>query len=258
MKGKQLQQFELAGTAIKQNAEGLISLTDIFHAALKAGMADGKLEPKKWAQKPYSKKSGSTGNSSTSGGPGVEFIDFVAENLKVNAADVYKSTRGRGGGTFAHWQIALAYAKYLSPQLHMQVNEIYLRAKSGDITLADEIADKAPAEKQEELLLRLASKVTRNQFTSILGSHGVRNAGFAQCTNAIYIPLLGGKASEVKASRNLPAKSNLRANLDAEELIKTAHAEIIAKHNIVKVNARGNDECAYECERAAKRVASIQ
>lgn len=32
--------------------------------------------------------------------------------------------RGKGGGTFAHWQIGLAYAKYLSPEFHMWCNTV--------------------------------------------------------------------------------------------------------------------------------------
>lgn len=77
---------------------------------------------------------------------GAQFIDFIAQNLNVAERHIYKATRGKGGGTYAHWQIALAYAKYLSPELHMQVNEVYARAKAGDVTLADEIADKASPE----------------------------------------------------------------------------------------------------------------
>jgi hypothetical protein len=38
-----------------------------------------------------------------------------------------KITRGRFGGTFAHWQIALAYAKYLSPEFHIHCNNIIRR-----------------------------------------------------------------------------------------------------------------------------------
>ena len=34
-------------------------------------------------------------------------------------------TKGRYGGTFAHPQIALAYAKYLSPKLHIFVNQVF-------------------------------------------------------------------------------------------------------------------------------------
>jgi hypothetical protein len=32
--------------------------------------------------------------------------------------DVLETKRGYGGGTFAYWQIALAYAKYLSPEFY--------------------------------------------------------------------------------------------------------------------------------------------
>jgi hypothetical protein len=42
------------------------------------------------------------------------------------------SQRGRNGGTWAHWQIAVAYAKYLSPAFHIQWNEYaaaYLRGE---------------------------------------------------------------------------------------------------------------------------------
>ena len=31
---------------------------------------------------------------------------------------------GRYGSTYAHWQIALAYAKYLDPELHIWCNEV--------------------------------------------------------------------------------------------------------------------------------------
>jgi hypothetical protein len=40
---------------------------------------------------------------------------------------IYKSKRGgrgKGGETVAHWQIGLAYAKYLNPQFHMWCNEV--------------------------------------------------------------------------------------------------------------------------------------
>lgn len=36
-----------------------------------------------------------------------------------------KRTRGRSGGTYAHWQIAMAYSKYLSPELHHIVNAVF-------------------------------------------------------------------------------------------------------------------------------------
>ena len=64
-------------------------------------------------------------------------------------------------GTFAHWQIALAYAKYLSADLEMHMSEVYMRYQAGDVTLADQIADKASPDAQEWLLKRIAQKVKR-------------------------------------------------------------------------------------------------
>jgi hypothetical protein len=41
------------------------------------------------------------------------------------------SKRGKGGGTYAHWQIALAYAKYLSPEFHMWCNDVVRERMGG-------------------------------------------------------------------------------------------------------------------------------
>ena len=64
-------------------------------------------------------------------------------------------------GTYAHWQIALAYAKYLSADLELHMNEIYMRYQAGDITLADQIADKAGPDAQDWLLQRISKKLKR-------------------------------------------------------------------------------------------------
>jgi hypothetical protein len=63
--------------------------------------------------------------------------------------------------TFAHWQLALAYAKYLSVDLEMHISEVYMRYQAGDVTLADQIADKASPEAQEWLLKRISQKIKR-------------------------------------------------------------------------------------------------
>lgn len=248
----------IGGQPLKTNADGLVSLTDLYQAACRQGWADGKLEPKKWAQAPHSKKSGSSGKTSVSGGPGRDFIDFVAENLKVNAADVYKGIRGKhGGGTFAHWQIALAYAKYLSPALHMQVNEVYARYKSGDVTLAAEIADKAKPADAVWLAKRVQSTVVRNELTSTLAAHGVAGKGFADCTNAIYKNVLGGKKSEVCAARGLRKSTNLRNVMNIEQLVATSMSELVASRRIDVNNSRGNRACTDQCDTASFHVMKL-
>ena len=46
------------------------------------------------------------------------------KSLKAIVSGLFKITRGRNGGTYAHWQIALAYAKYLSDEFHIWCNEV--------------------------------------------------------------------------------------------------------------------------------------
>jgi hypothetical protein len=253
-----LSTLTVCGTPIRTNETGLVSLTDIYATAVSEGFTDGKLDPRQWGRNPRTKKSGSSGKASASGGPGYDFIATVAGTLNVAANHIYKGTRGKGGGTYAHWQIALAYAKYLSPTLHMQVNEVYARFKSGDVTLADEIADRATPEQQEWLARRTAGKAARSQLTSTLASHGVSGKGYADCTNAIYRPILGGKKSEICAARNLPKTTNLRDAMDLEQLTRTALAEIVASKRIDRFNVQGNVACTAECDRAARGVAAIQ
>jgi hypothetical protein len=228
------------GTTVRTNPDGLVSLTDLYAAAERAGQADGKRDPRRWKLQ-----------------DGADFIQVVAGTLNVPLRDIYQATKGKGGGTYAHWQIALAYAKYLSPKLHMQVNEVYARVKAGDVTLADEIADKATPAQQDWLAKRVAGKAVRGQFTSTLQAHGVQGRGFADCTNAIYRPILGGKKSEICAKRGLAKTTNIRDVMDLEQLTRTALAEIVARKTIERFNVRGNAPCALECSRAAERVAAV-
>jgi KilA-N domain len=73
---------------------GLLSLTDLYKVAVERGMAGGKVEPKNWSRR-----------------DGQGFIEHIAKESKVTKCHVYQTKRGAGGGTFAHPQIALAYAK---------------------------------------------------------------------------------------------------------------------------------------------------
>lgn len=254
-----MRSITVGGQPLKTNADGLVSLTDMYQAACRQGWADGKLEPRKWGHKPMSKKSGTSGKVSVSGGPGLDFIEFVeaAQSEKRNAAPVYKLQRGRNGGVFAHWQIALAYAKYLSPELHMQVNEVYARFKTGDVTLAAEIADKAKPTDAAWLAKRVQSTVARNELTSTLAAHGVAGKGFADCTNAIYKNVLGGKKSEVCAARGLRKSTNMRNIMTTEQLIATSMSELVATKRIDTQNSRGNKACADQCHTASNQVMQL-
>ncbi len=61
-----------------------------------------------------------------------------AENMPVG--HIISAGRGRTGSTFAHWQIGLAYAKYLSPEFHMWCNTVvrrHMERLRGDLVSLD-------------------------------------------------------------------------------------------------------------------------
>lgn len=91
------------GTPISTRDE-MLSLTDMWRAA---GAVEAQ-RPANWARK-----------------EGAPFIEAVSVSLNVPEGHIYRAVRGKnGGGTWAHWQIAFAYAKYLSPEFHIWCNEV--------------------------------------------------------------------------------------------------------------------------------------
>lgn len=225
---------------IKADKDGLFSMTDIYRQAQERGLSEGKRSPSDWSRE-----------------SGKEIIDFAKENLNARKTGIIKTTRGKGGGTLAVPEICLAYAKYLSPELHMEVNQTFLRAKSGDVSLADEIVDRASDEDQVLHLMRTAGKVQRKHFTGALSKHEVDGKGYAICTDAIYTGAFNACAKELRKLKNLPEKTNVREHMTVQEIIQTAHAEMIAVRNMDATKARGTTECAQVCEAAARKVASI-
>jgi hypothetical protein len=97
------------GTRISAKNE-MLSLTDMWRSA----GGDDARRPANWARK-----------------EGAPFVDAVALSLNVPVRHIMKAERGKGGSTFAHWQIALAYAKYLSPEFHMWCNTVVRERMEG-------------------------------------------------------------------------------------------------------------------------------
>ncbi len=110
-----------AGTEIHQRHE-MLSLTDMWRAA----GSDPSRRPAEWARSEDATR----------------FVSFLAETLNVGIShiDLFRSERGGNRpGTWAHWQIGLAYAKYLSPEFHVWCNTVVRERMEGrtSITLRD-------------------------------------------------------------------------------------------------------------------------
>lgn len=77
---------------------------------------------------------------------GAAFAQFLSDSLDTPPGRITKARKiaGGGGETWTHYQLALAYAKWISHPFHARVNEIYRAFVAGqlvprDSVLADEV-----------------------------------------------------------------------------------------------------------------------
>jgi hypothetical protein len=87
----------------------MLSLTDMW----KVAGSDRAKRPVNWLDSKQAK----------------ELTQFLAETQEVRNSDLLEKAAGNpqtgdGGGTYAHWHLAMAYAKYLSPAFHIACNKI--------------------------------------------------------------------------------------------------------------------------------------
>ena len=82
--------------------DDMLNLTDMWRAA----GGDQQKQPAKWRDLPQA----------------TDFIAYIAQTLGKSENRLTLTKAGKTGGTWAHWQIGLAYAKYLSPAFHAWCN----------------------------------------------------------------------------------------------------------------------------------------
>lgn len=110
---------------IRATDDGLVNLTDLWKAA---GSPANK-RPIDWTR---------PATRSRCAGPGVEFANYAADMVADRHVLVSKS--GRGGGTFATRELAIAYAQWISPAFQMVVCKVFL-AQWDSIPQAPRIED---------------------------------------------------------------------------------------------------------------------
>lgn len=221
---------------------GMFSLTDLFELA---GKPKNK-EPKFWIRQESTTQL-------------IETLEDIFKGDLKSPLKMIRIKRGKYGGTYGHKSIALSYAKYLDPKLHVLVNEVFFERIEEEKN-PDKIVDRAISTynrkgmSSEWITKRLTGKGVRNEFTSTLKKHGVIGDGYKRCTNAMYIELYGKEASEIKEKKGLDKKDNLRENMSLLELQSIAFAETLAMDDIEKNRRYGNEECAKTANLAARSV----
>lgn len=227
------------GVEFVTDSENRLSLTDLWS---KANCPESK-RPNDWIAR----------NS--------EFIDNVIVFLNATKNGIIKTKKGKGGGTFAHKQVALAYAKYLDPKLHIIVNQIFFERiaeeKNPELSFQRGIENYKKQGKDGKWIdQRFKGIVKRNEFTSTLSRHGVNSQqGFKDCTNAIYKPLYGGNTALIRAKKGIDKNANIRDNMDEIELACVSLSEMLATKAITDHGMNGAKECERACLISAKAVA---
>ena len=133
--------------------------------------------------------------------------------------------------------------------------KVFLAYLDASPELAENIIDRAKPEDLDRIQKRLISKGVRVRFVSELHDRGVVEGWqIGACTNAIYQPILGKTAKELKRDRNLPVRANLRDNLDPLDLAATMFAEELATRDMAAQDANGFHQCKDITQKAAHKV----
>lgn len=225
---------------IRMDANGLVSLTDIWIAA-------GK--PKNQAPPQWGRYAAT-----------IRLKVALIEKLnmgkthgskKITVSSVYYAKGGEGGGTFADMRLALSYAESLNAKLALEVKEVFLRYKAADPTLADDVLSRATPEANEWAGKRALGRSVRRRYTDTLQAHGVAGIGYAQCTDAQYVALFDKKAKALKEERGLTNSGTLRDKMETKELVYIAAAEQLASDRIEDEKCQGNRECREASSKSA-------
>lgn len=142
--------LQIGSHSIRRENEGdkdreMWCLTDLWRAA----GAPAGIRPANWLRK-----------------EGAAFVEFLRDSSTMP----YGHTRQKAGNpskgepptTWGYWQIALAYAKALSPEFHARVNEVYRAFMSGQLV---PVGQSAAELELVRLSLRLAPAPTKSPWT---------------------------------------------------------------------------------------------
>lgn len=214
----------------------MVNLNDLYVAA---GSQSNK-SPYEWSRLPETKR----------------LIDELCNNHNTEKSRIYRTTKGKGGGTWAHKLLAVDYAGYLSPEFKIKVNDTFLRVQEGDDSVIDEAFERQSKEQQKRTAARLNGKVARNLLTDTLKGRGTQLI-YAKCTNATYEELFDANADGLRKQLMISKNDNPRDHFDLGQLIATSMAEWKSSKKIDEDDVRGDKNCVLVCRTAAQQVRSI-
>lgn len=192
-----------------------------------------------------------------------EYADVVAAANSVNSTDLKTSRRGNGGGTFLHPELAVLFARWISPAFAYWCDK--------QVATLIRLANEAPARNQAlrtKRMIRLGRPVeviaARNQgveirksFTDCLKGHGVNGAGYQDCSRAHYFPLFGGSTDVIRQKLAIEGSGTVRDYMSMAQLSAVSLSEALSVEHIEKEQVYGNNACVEVCNKVGKQVSKL-
>jgi hypothetical protein len=166
-----------------------------------------------------------------------KFLESLKKELNGGCGPLLESKPGRYGGTFAHWQIALAYAKYLNPEFHIWCNQAIRshcqEEADPDLKLKRTFDAYRKRDYSEEWILhRVYGTLTRKDFTGVLKDCGAAGKDYGIATGKINKVVLGMSASEYQKQMGI---KKTRDGLSQAQLALIRAIEALAAERIREV-----------------------
>jgi hypothetical protein len=233
-----LQTLDVLGAGLKVNGE-MVSLTDLW----KSQGGNSHNAPAQWIRLPES----------------VKLLRELRKSFKGGNIPHLETRRGRyTGGTYAHWQLALAYAKYLSPKLHLAVNDVFRRFQNADIELTENLISRTESvEDLQRIEYRARVRQTNKALGSVISVHGGEAKTFAMVHGLNNLAVTGKKTAEIKRTRGLTPSGHTRDVFTLEEMATMAFTEMLESRAIEKSRAIGHDRIYRTCANVAGTVSEL-
>lgn len=190
-----------------------------------------------------------------------ERIMFLKHNPdeKAEISTYYVNGRGGNAKTYAHPVLALDYSEALNPDLGVEVKQVFLRYRSNDISLANDILDRI-AEQVREDGLRVQLRDQTTERNKELAREGQR-AGceerweYAELHNAGYRGLYKGLDAEgIHELKKLTRNQKILDHMSAAETAANAFWITQAAIRMQRDNPKTPEEAFAITEDAGKRT----
>lgn len=139
-----------------------------------------------------------------------------------------------------------------------QSAKLFAKWLENPAALVGELAETLSEDEQARVEARLKGIRTRRAFTDVLKDYGVHQQGYGNCTNAIYVPILGATARGFKdriAEREGVALKKIKSTRDhmtLAELSDVETAERVAAGQLRRHTIAGNTGVERVCRKSAE------